>query len=61
MCGRHTDKQTLAAIVHTISNIKKIATGGQSGIFLPFDVKKQNSTLAAYGITNVFPHKKYTV
>ena len=45
---RHSGKQTLAVIVHTISIVKKIAKDGQSGILVPFGVKKQKSTLAAY-------------
>ena len=58
MSVRRAGKQTLAVIVHTISTVKKTAKDGQSGILMPFGVKKQKSTLAAYGITNIFPHQK---
>ena len=61
MSVRRSDKQTLAVIVHTISIVKKIAKDGQSGILMPFGVKKQKSTLAAYGIANIFLHKKNNV
>ena len=56
MSVRRSDKQTLAVIVHTISIVKKIARAGQSGILMPFGVKKQTSTLAACGIANTFLH-----
>ena len=49
MFVRRSDRQTLAA------------KGGQSGILMRFGVKKQKSTLAAYGIANIFAHKKNTV
>ena len=52
---RRSDKQTLAFIVHTMRIIKKLAKDGLSGILMPFDVKKQKSTLAAYGIANILP------
>ena len=39
---RHSDKQTLAVIVHTISIVKKIAKDGQSGILMQADVKNIN-------------------
>ena len=55
---RRSDKQTHVVIVHTISIVKKIAKDGQSCISMPFGVRKQKSTLAAYGIANVVPHKK---
>ena len=58
MSVRRSDKHTLDVIVHTISIVKKIAKDCQSGILMPFGVKKQKSTLTAYGITNIFPHKK---
>ena len=45
-------------IVHTISIVKKIVKDGQSCILMPFGVKKQKSTLLAYGIANIVPHKK---
>ena len=38
---RRYDKQTLAVIVHTLSIIMKIAKDGQSGMLMPFCVKKQ--------------------
>ena len=60
MIVRRSDKQTLAVIVHTIS-IVKIAKSSQSGILMRFGVKKQDLTLAAYGIANFFPHKKNNV
>ena len=58
MSVRHSDKHTLAVIFHTISIVKKIAKDGQSGILMPFDVKKQKSTLTKCGIAtcNIFPH-----
>ena len=56
---RRSDKQTLAFIVHTMRIVKKIAKDGLSGIMMPFDVKKQKSTLA--GIANILPHKKNNV
>ena len=58
MSVRRSDKQTLAVIVHTISIAKKIAKYSQFGRLIPFGVKKQNLTIAAYGIANIFPHKK---
>ena len=61
MSVRSSDKQTLAVIVHTIKIVKKIAKDGQSSILMSFGVKKQKSTLAAYGIANIFPHKKHNV
>ena len=61
MSVRRSDKQALAVIVHTISIVKKIAKVGQSRILVPFGVKKQKSTLTAYGIANIFPHKKKNV
>ena len=61
MSVRRSDKQTLAVIVHTLNIVKQIAKDSQSGILMPFGVKKQNSTLTAYGIDNVFPHKKNNV
>ena len=33
----------------------------QSGIVMSFGVKKQKSTLAAYGVAKSFPHKKINV
>ena len=57
MSVRRSDKQTLAVIVHTISIVKKVAKDGQSCILMPFGVKKQKSTLAAYGTANIFPQK----
>ena len=56
MSVRRSDKHTLAVIVHTISIVKKIAKDGQCGILMPFGVKNQK--LTAYGIANIFPHKK---
>ena len=50
MSVRRSNKQTLDVIVHTISTVKMIAKDGQSGILVPFGVKKQNSNLAAYGL-----------
>ena len=61
MSLRRSEKPTLTVTVHTISIVKQIAKDGQSGILMPFGVKKQKSTLAAYGITNIFPHKKNNV
>ena len=61
MSVRRSDKQTLTFIVHTISIIKKIAKDGKSGILTPLGVKKHKSTLAAYGIANIVPHKTNTV
>ena len=60
MSVRHSNEQTPAVIVHTmhVSIVKKIAKDSQSGILMPFDVEKRKSTLAAYGIANIFPHKK---
>ena len=58
MSVRRTDKQTVVAIVHTISIVKKIAKDDQSGILMTFGVRKQKSILAAYGIANIFPRKK---
>ena len=55
MSVRRSDKQTLAVIVHTISIVKKIAKDSQSYILMSFGVKKQKSTLAAYGIANIVP------
>ena len=49
MSVRLSDKHAIAIIVHTISIVKKIAKYGQSVILMPFCVKKQTSTLAAYG------------
>ena len=54
-------KQALNVIVNCISIVKKIAKDGRSGILMPFGVKKQNATLAAYGIANNVPHKKNIV
>ena len=54
---RRSDKQTLAVIIHTVSIVKKIAEDDQSGILMLFSVKKHKSTLAAYGIANILPHK----
>ena len=34
---------------------------GRSGILMPFGIKKQTSTLAAYDIAYIFPHKKNNV
>ena len=50
--------QTLAAIVHTISIVKKIAKDGDSCILMPFCVKKLKSNLATYCIANIVPNKK---
>ena len=61
MSVRRSDKQTLAVIVHTITIVKKIAKDGQSYILMPFGVKKQKSTLTAYGIANIVPHKKMPI
>ena len=61
MSVRHSDKYTLAVIVHTISTVKKIAKDGQSDMSMPFGVKQENKTLAIYGIANIFPHKKNNV
>ena len=61
MSMRRSDKRSFAVIVHTISILKKIAKDDQSGILMPFGVKKQKSSLAAYGIANIFPHKKNIV
>ena len=62
MSVRRSDKQTHAVIDHTIRIVKKIAKDGQSGILMPFGVrKKEKSNLAAYGIANIFPHKKNNV
>ena len=58
MSVRRSDKQPLAIIVNTISIVKKIAKDSQSGLLMSFGVKKQKSTLTAYGIANIFPHKK---
>ena len=58
MSVRRSEKQTLAVIVPTVTIVKRIAKGGQAYILMPFDVKKQKSTLAAYGISNTAPHKK---
>ena len=44
MSVRRSDKLTLAVIVHTISTVKKIAKVDQSGILMPFGVKKHKST-----------------
>ena len=60
MSMRRSDKQAFAVIVHTKSIVKKIANDGQSGILMPFDAKKRKSTLAAYGIANIFSHKNST-
>ena len=57
MSVRRSDIQRLAVTVHTVSIVKKIAKDGQSCILLPFAVKKQKSTTAAYGIANIVPHK----
>ena len=62
MSVKRSDKQTLAVIVHTTSIVKKVAKDGQSGILMSFSVKKQKSTLAAYGtVSYIFPHKKNKV
>ena len=61
MSVRRSDKQTLAVTVQTISTVKKIDKDGQSDILMPFGVKKQKSTLAAYGIAKIFPHRKNNV
>ena len=58
MSVSRSDKYTFAVIVHTISIVKKIAKDGQSGILKAFGVKKQNSTITAYGIANIFPQKE---
>ena len=58
MSVRRSDKQTHSVIVHTISIVKKKAKDGQSRILMSIGVKKQTSTLAAYGIANIVPHKK---
>ena len=60
MSVRRSDKQTLVAIVH-ISIVKKISEDRQSGILMPFGVKKQKSILAAYDIANILPNKKNIV
>ena len=57
MYVRRSVQQTLAVIVHTISIIKQIAKDGQFGILMLFDIKKHKSTLAAYGIANIFPYR----
>ena len=61
MSRRRSDKQTLAVFVHIIGIVNKIAKDGQSGIWMPFGVKKQKSTLTAYGIDNILPHKENNV
>ena len=61
MSVRRSDKQTLAVIVHILSIVKKIAKDGQPGILMQFGVKKQKSTLAVYGIANIFLHRKNNV
>ena len=58
MSVRHSDKQTHSVIVLTIRIVKEVAKDGQSYILVPFGVKKQKSTLAAYGIANIVLHKK---
>ena len=58
---RRPDKQT-PCYCSNHSIVKKIVRDGQSGILMPFGVKKQKSTLAAYGsATNIFPRKKNNV
>ena len=32
-----------------------------ASLVMPFGVRQQKSTLAAYGIANIFPHKKNNV
>ena len=61
MSVMRSDKHTHAVIVHTISIVENITRDGQCGILMPFGVKKETSTLAAYDIANIFPHKKNNV
>ena len=61
MSMRHSEKLTLTVIVHTISTVKKVAKDEQSGILMSFGIKKQKSTLTAYSIPNIYPHKKNNV
>ena len=57
MSVRLSDKQILAAR----SIVKKITKDNQSDMLMPFGVKKQKSTLAAYCIAKIFLHKKNNV
>ena len=54
---RQTDTRCYCSY-HSISIVKKMVKDGQSGILMSFDVKKQKSTLAAYGIASIFPHRR---
>ena len=58
----HSDEQTLAVIVYTISIVKKIDKDGQPIWHTDaIRVKKRKSTLAAHGIANIFHHEKNNV
>ena len=51
---RRSDKQTLAIIVHTISIVKKIAEDDQSGILMPFGVKKIRRRIKCLNSTTIY-------